>query len=234
MLLEVIAVCVEDVRDAVRLGADRIELVTAIGEGGLTPSAGLIEAATGVAAAVPVNVMIRPHSRSFAYDEGDLAVMERDIELARRAGAAGVVFGALSPGGEVDGYATKRLLAASAGLDVTFHRAFDEAEDLFRALSALSAFPGVSRILTSGGVEPAPRAIPRIRGLVEAAARTHLRILAGHGLTPYGLREFVRETGVTEVHMGSGVREDGTFRTRIDAGKMAAVRGALRGVGDIF
>jgi copper homeostasis protein len=232
VLLEVIATTVEDARDAVRLGADRIELVTAIGEGGLTPSAGLMEAAAAAAAAVPVNVMIRPHSRSFVYDEGDLAAMERDIEFARRAGAAGVVFGALTPGGEVDGYATKRLLAASAGLDVTFHRAFDEAEDLFRALSALSAYPSISRVLTSGGVEPAPRAIPRIRGLVDAAARTHLRILAGHGLTPEGLSEFVRETGVTEVHMGSGVREDGTFRSRIDARKMAAARGALRG--DIF
>ncbi|WP_309119941.1 copper homeostasis protein CutC [Paenibacillus sp.] len=228
MLLEVIAISVSDVRDAVRFGAERIELVTGISEGGLTPSAGLVEGAVKVAGAVPVNVMIRPHARSFVYDEFDLAVMERDIELARRAGAAGIVFGALTPGGEVDAYAVKRLIAAGAGLDATFHRAFDEARDPFEALEALSAFPSISRVLTSGGLSPAPRSIPRIRELVGAAARTHLRILAGHGLTPEGLEAFVRETGAAEVHFGSGVREDGTFRTRIDARKMAVVRGALR------
>ncbi|WP_407056536.1 copper homeostasis protein CutC, partial [Burkholderia vietnamiensis] len=44
VLLEVIATTVGDARAAARAGADRLELVTAISEGGLTPSVGLIEA----------------------------------------------------------------------------------------------------------------------------------------------------------------------------------------------
>ncbi|MFD0673548.1 copper homeostasis protein CutC [Cohnella sp. GCM10027633] len=39
MILEVIATTVADAKDASRYGADRIELVTGIAEGGLTPSA---------------------------------------------------------------------------------------------------------------------------------------------------------------------------------------------------
>lgn len=51
VLLEVIATTVGDAQAAARAGADRLELVTAITEGGLTPSVGLIEA---VVAAVPI------------------------------------------------------------------------------------------------------------------------------------------------------------------------------------
>ena len=46
-LLEVIATTVADARLAAQAGANRLELVTAMGEGGLTPSLGLIEAEIG-------------------------------------------------------------------------------------------------------------------------------------------------------------------------------------------
>lgn len=232
MIVEVIAVNVGDVRAAVRCGADRIELVTGIAEGGLTPSAGLIEAAAAAAAeeGIPVNVMIRPHSRSFVYDEDDIAVMLRDIGIVRRAGAAGIVLGVLTPDGDVDEAVLGKLLNEAHGLDVTFHRAFDESRDLFAALKTVSAYPQISRILTSGGTSPAPQAASRIRELNDLAGRTHLRLLAGHGLKPEGLGDFVRATGVPEVHFGSAVRADGTFATGIDAGKLSRIRGELAGL----
>lgn len=64
VLLEVIGTTREEVVTAARNGADRIELITAITEGGLTPSLGLVQEAVE-AVDIPVNVMIRPHSRSF-------------------------------------------------------------------------------------------------------------------------------------------------------------------------
>lgn len=227
MKLEVIAVSVRDAIDAQRFGADRIELVTGIAEGGLTPSAGMTERVVAKVG-IPVNVMVRPHSRSFCYDEDDVEVMLRDIALVRQAGAAGIVIGALTPDGKIDVALLERLLAAASGLDVTFHRAFDETVDLFSSLNVLKEYPPISRILTSGGTIPAPQAMPRIRKLNAAAARTHLRILAGHGLTPASLESFLRETGVPEVHFGSAVRQDGTFRSPIDGAKMARVRSILQ------
>jgi copper homeostasis protein len=223
MILEVIAIRVSDVKAAVRCGADRIELVTGISEGGLTPSAGLIEAAVA-ASSIPVNVMLRPHSQSFRYSDDDIDVMLRDIETIRRAGAAGVVLGALTSSGAIHIPVLERLLAAAGDLDVTFHRAFDEAQDQLGALQSLAAYPQISRILTSGGQAPAPRALPRLRALNEAARLTNLRILAGHGLTPETLETVLRETGVPEVHFGSAVREDGTFASPISAVKMQHVR----------
>jgi copper homeostasis protein len=52
VLLEVIATTVADARLAAQAGADRLELVTAMGEGGLTPSIGLIEAVVDAVTAV--------------------------------------------------------------------------------------------------------------------------------------------------------------------------------------
>ncbi|QMV41888.1 copper homeostasis protein CutC [Cohnella cholangitidis] len=223
MILEVIAINAADVKAAARLGADRIELVTGIAEGGLTPSVGLIEAAVA-AANIPVNVMVRPHSQSFCYSDEDLGVMLRDIEAIRRAGAAGIVLGALTSAGGIHFPALEKLLAAAEGLDVTFHRAFDEVRDQLGALQALTAYSPISRILTSGGRAPAPRAIARLRELNESARHTNLRILAGHGLTPDTLDEVLRETGVPEVHFGSAIREDNTFASPISAVKMQVVR----------
>lgn len=227
MILEVIATNVRDAIDAERFGADRIELVTGIAEGGLTPSIGMIERVVA-AVDIPVNVMVRPHSRSFCYDEDDIDVMLRDIEFIRGIGAAGIVVGALTPNGQIDIALIDRLLDAASGLDVTFHRAFDEAADPFAALNLLADYPPISRILTSGGTAPAPQAMPRIRELNAAAARTHLRILGGHGLTPATLDSFLRETGVREVHFGSAVRQDGTFRSPIDGEKLGQARSILQ------
>ncbi len=64
IILEVIATTVTDAVIAEKSGADRIELVTGMLEGGLTPSYGLIEEVVR-SVSIPVQVMVRPHSRSF-------------------------------------------------------------------------------------------------------------------------------------------------------------------------
>ncbi|WP_327204769.1 copper homeostasis protein CutC [Paenibacillus sp. DMB20] len=129
MILEVIATTLQDALTAEACGADRIELITAITEGGLTPSIGLVDRVTS-RVGIPVNVMIRPHSRSFVADGEDMETMLADIEAIRRStGAAGVVLGPLSSNGTVDEEALRRLLSAAGSLDITYHRAFDEITD---------------------------------------------------------------------------------------------------------
>lgn len=207
MLLEVIATTLQDALTAEEAGADRIELITAIIEGGLTPSLGLIERVTS-RLGIPVNVMIRPHSRTFCADAEDLETMLADIEAIRKhTGAAGLVLGPLTPDGRVDEAALSQLLAAAGTLDVTYHRAFDEITVQQEAYDTLSRYSQISRILTSGGPKPAPESTPQIRSLVERSRYGGPAILAGYGLTPEGIRSFVEKTGVREVHFGSSVRE---------------------------
>lgn len=229
MLLEVIADTLEDAVTAERCGADRIELITAVREGGLTPSFGLIEAVVS-AVSIPVHVMVRPHSRSFRYDRRELETMARDIRLIRRSGAAGIVVGALREDGTVDEEALRRLFDEAEGLSVTFHRAFDEAVDQFAALEELGGFPEVKRILTSGGKPNVLDARERIKTLVERSEGTGLTILAGSGLRFDGLADFVTGTGVREVHFGSWVRRNGNMLAPIDPMRLEAVRDVLRGL----
>jgi copper homeostasis protein len=152
--------------------------------------------------------------------------MLRDIETIRRAGAAGIVIGALTIDGWIDFPVLESFLKAADGLEVTFHRAFDEVQDQLEILKQLAAYPAISRILTSGGRAPAPQAIPRLRELNAAASQagSGLRILGGHGLTLETLETFLRETGVQEVHFGSAIRTDGTFGSPISKEKMLRIR----------
>jgi copper homeostasis protein len=226
VLLEVIATTVADARLAAQAGADRLELVTAMGEGGLTPSLGLIEAVVA-AVEIPVNVIVRPHSRSFVYDADDYAVMLRDVRAVKAAGANGVVIGMLNAAGEIDREGLARAIDAADGLAVTFHRAFDEARDLRQSLDVLLGFEAVTNVLTSGGQASVLHAEATIRELVQQAAGSHCTVLAGAGLTVDAIAGFVSRTRVDAVHFGSGVRVNSNGLAPVDADKVAKVRALL-------
>lgn len=235
VLLEVIATTVADARIAAQEGADRIELVTAMGEGGLTPSVGLIEAVVAAvsipAAGVPVNVIVRPHSRSFVYDADDYAVMLRDVRAVKEAGANGIVIGMLNANGEIDRDGLSRAIDAADGMAVTFHRAFDETRDLRAALDVLLGFDAVTNVLTSGGKASVLNAQPTIQELVKQAAGSHCTVLAGAGLTVDAIAGFVSATQVEAVHFGSGVRVGGNGLAPVDAEKVAQVKALLNASG---
>lgn len=221
MLLEVIATSVADAKLAEANGAHRIELISGIREGGVTPSIGLIERVLG-AVRIPVHVMVRPHANSFCYDEDDLQTMLADIRTIGKLGAAGIVLGTLTAGREVDEPALKRLLEAAEGLSVTFHRAFDEAADQEAALHVLGGYPQIRRILTSGGKPSALDAVEQIQKLDKLCKERSITLLAGSGLTVDTLASFVRDTGVSEVHMGTGVRLQGDALRTIDPERLQA------------
>ena len=226
VLLEVIATTVADARLAAQAGADRLELITAMGEGGLTPSIGLIEAVVA-AVDIPVNVIVRPHSRSFVFDAHDYAVMLRDVRAVAAARAHGVVIGMLTPDGEIDREGLARAVDAADGLAITFHRAFDETRDLRKAFDVLLGFDAITNVLTSGGKPSVLRAEETIRTLVQQAAGSHCTVLAGAGLTVDAVAGFVQATQVNAVHFGSGVRVGGNGLAPVDPQRVARVRASL-------
>ena len=223
MIIEAIADSLEDAKTAQTAGADRIELVTGLMEGGLTPSYGLIKSVCSELT-IPVNVMIRPHSRSFCYSEEDLNIMVEDIEICRNLGAAGVVFGVLTQEKKIDEDKLRKLIQASKGLDITFHRAFDEVDHLFTALEVLQKYPEISRILTSGSKQKATEAIEELGQLADLSAGTGLSIMAGSGLTPQNLQAFLKKVNVREVHFGSGIRFESSYNNPIDPNKIKTIR----------
>lgn len=196
-LLEIVAYSHASALAAAAGGADRIELCENTAEGGTTPSLGTIEAARRIPG-VKLHVMVRPRGGDFLYTDAEFDIMLREVELARQAGADGVVIGILRPDATVDVERCRRLVAVAGGLNVTFHRAFDWAADPLRALEDVIA-SGCNRILTSGQAPTALAGAPRIAELVKAA-RGRLVMLAGGGVNERNVSEILRLTGVTEVH----------------------------------
>jgi len=197
-----VEVCVDSVASAVaaeRGGAARIELCSGLIEGGITPSAGLI-ATVRAAVSIPLHVMIRPRGGDFFYDSAELEAMRRDIELVRGMGTNGVVFGILDVDARVDLARTRELVALARPLEVTFHRAFDMAADLPRALEDVCE-SGVSRLLTSGGEQTSLQGQVVIADLAKRA-RGRIVVMAGSGIRPENARRIVEQTGVREIHVG--------------------------------
>ncbi len=180
-------------------GVDRIELCGSLHDGGVTPSEGLMRRALA-SVSKPIHVFIRPRTGNFVYDRHDVAVMLGDIQVAKSAGAPGVVFGALTPeaDGRIDRALMSELIAAARPMTVGFHRAFDRVADQSAALETLIDL-GVAVVLTSGGAALALEGAPRLRQLVDQAAG-RIDILAGGGITPANVVELVERSGVAQVH----------------------------------
>lgn len=202
-----IEICLEDIDSAIAAeagGADRIELCAGLIEGGTTPSRGLIKTVRKHAA-IDLHVLIRPRGGGFCYSERELEAMEDDIDGARALGAQGVVFGALTPDGDVDLDAARRLILSAHPLRITFHRAFDRVRDPRAALEALIGL-GIERVLTSG---QAPSALAGLARLAElhAQAAGRIAILAAGGVSAENARRIVEVSGVRELHAASSVAE---------------------------
>jgi copper homeostasis protein len=161
-------------------GANRIELCSGLVQGGVTPSHGLIRRAI-LESKLPVHVMLRPRSGNFVYSASEFGVICSDLEHAAQLGAAGVVCGMLHENNTVDQQRTAKLVRVAGPMEVTFHRAFDEAPDLPQALEELIAC-GCGRVLTSGGKRSAAEGQSTLAALAEQA-QGRIRIAAGGGIT---------------------------------------------------
>ena len=208
-----IEACVDSIDSAIEAelgGADRVELCGELLQGGVTPSAGLV---SGVCdrIKIPVFALVRPRTGDFLYDDDELDVMLRDIEVIRSLNVEGIVIGPLTRDGDVDIGTLYTLIAAAGDMNVTFHRAFDFVRDQPVALEALIEL-GVDRVLTSGGAPSALQGAAMLAELVEQGG-TDITILGGGSINASNVAEVVRRTGVKEVHLraAAGVKSEMTY-----------------------
>ncbi|MDE7459520.1 MAG: copper homeostasis protein CutC, partial [Paramuribaculum sp.] len=166
-LLEVCAGDLESVRAAAEGGAARVELCSALGEGGVTPSIGFLRQALLVPS-LRVHVLIRPRGGDFLYTPEEVNAMVADIEACREAGAHGVVIGALTPDGDIDLPSCRRMIEAAGEMSVTFHRAFDLCRNPEEALDTIIEL-GCDRLLTSCQAATAIEGTPLLRRLHDRA-----------------------------------------------------------------
>lgn len=197
MILEVCTGSIESVLAARTGGAQRVELCSALAEGGVTPSVGLMREARKVEG-IKLNVLIRPRGGDFLYTEEEVLIMEADVLAAREIGADGVVIGALTKYGDVDVAVCQRLVTAAGDMSVTFHRAFDMVRDPRQALEDVIAL-GCDRILTSGMMPTAEEGVDNLRALVKAA-KGRIVIMPGSGVSPENVAYIINRVVTTEIH----------------------------------
>jgi copper homeostasis protein len=199
VLLEITVESLDSALAAERGGADRVELCAELAVGGITPTVATMRR-VHEELEIPVFPIIRPRAGDFVYSENEFAAMKRDIAVARDLGLDGVTLGVLRPDGTVDVERTTELVDWARPLEVTFHRAFDESADLFRALEDILQ-TGATRILTSGGAASATEGATTLHKLVEAA-RDRIIIMPGVGLYAGNIAKIAAQTGAREFHSG--------------------------------
>lgn len=205
-MIEMIATTLEDALTIEQAGGERIELITAFSEGGLTPSYGLIEQVLS-SVNIPVNVMLRPHSRSFQYSAKDLMVMKADAKIMEELGVKTVVLGILDEDGLPDVPAMEAVLR-NTSLSITFHRAIDESSDIMKSLEILNCYARCECVLTSGGPGKATDHFDVLRKMKEQMER--LSLLVGSGVSERNMGKIREEIGECEFHIGTAVR-NGSF-----------------------
>lgn len=200
--MKTLEVCVDSVDSAIiaqQAGAQRVEFCDSLIEGGTTPSFGQLEWAKKQLT-IKNYVIIRPRGGDFLYNDNEFEIMKSDIHCCGKLKMDGVVIGMLNADGTVD---TKRCaelvaIAKSYNMGVTFHRAIDRTNDIFKAMEDIIAL-GCERILTSGGCKTAMEGVDVIKQLIQKA-NNRIIIMPGAGVTPENAAEILQKTGASEIH----------------------------------
>jgi copper homeostasis protein len=205
-VLEVIACTVEDAVEAELGGADRLELVSRLDLGGLTPSFDLVRHIKSTVS-LPLRVMLRSSEGYEVPGETEYQSLCAAAAEFERIGVDGIVLGFLN-GPEVDLESTRRILRFAPNLRATFHHAFEDSQDKFSTIKQLKRLSQIDRILSHGGHDN-----PDVRsGRLESYRNTskpEIEILAGGGVDVEAIRAFKKLTSLREFHVGSAARVDG-------------------------
>lgn len=197
--------CVDSVESALAAaegGADRLELCGALVIGGTSPSPGLFEEIRRYSN-IPIRVLLRPRFGDFLYTEYEFAILKREAEMFKKMGAEGIVIGCLREDGSLHIPQMEELMAIAGEMKVTLHRAFDvcaNPEQTYRQAAGL----GIDTVLTSGQESSSLKGIGLLKqlcGLQKEIKGPH--IMAGAGITPDVIKEFLEQTEISSYHLSA-------------------------------
>jgi len=200
--IELVAASVEAVDLAAKYALDRIELCVDLDQGGLTPSAGLVEYALELG--LETHILIRPRAAGFHYTENEVKVMEKDIRFMNKLGVHGVVIGALKDNFDIDKTTLERLIAATDGMDVTCHRAFDESFDWQKSMETLIQL-GFKRILSAGLASNVNSGIEMLKQM-KSFANNRIEIMPGGGVNNANIQKILEVVQPSSIHFSGAVK----------------------------
>ncbi len=198
MIVEICCGSADDVIEAKKGGADRVELNSNLFHGGLTPTVGSLRVAK-TATDMKILTMVRPREGGFCYTEVEFATMLEDAKQLLQSGADGIVFGFLTEDGGIDIQRCRRMMEVIGDKEAVFHRAFDVVSNWRTAMDELIKLK-ITRILTSGQNPSAYFGRDTIRNMIEYAAG-RIEILPGAGINSENVCEFIKDTGCDQIHL---------------------------------
>lgn len=211
--MEICIDSIESGKNAISGGASRLEVCSALSEGGLTPSPGLVFQIQKIST-IPIYIMIRIRAGNFVYSREEMNAMIFDVETLKKLNPNGFVFGALTDDGEINYEFCEEVLKAAQPLPVTFHRAFDVVNNPLESLEILCKL-GFERILTSGQKDSALAGISLIQQLVEKS-RGRIIIMPGAGVNRDNLKKIRNISKANEFH--ASAKKFKTFSQQSDNG----------------
>ena len=216
-VLEICVESLESVRAAIRGGADRVELCSALAVGGLTPYEMLLRQIREESD-IPVRCLMRHRAGDFLYPADERELLRRQILQLKKAGADGFVIGCLNARGELDEEAMKPLLEAAEGCGLTLHRCIDVSVNPMKTYRDAAAL-GIDTVLTSGAAGNCKAGLPIISELIKCRdAENGPEVLIGAGVNANVIVHFRQAlpgsrafhmSGKTEIESGMIFRRDG-------------------------
>jgi copper homeostasis protein len=174
-------VCVDNLNDAISAfhkGADRIELCSNLFEEGLSPSFKVLKNSK-LKIPIPIRVMIRPHSKTFNYNNEDLLEMKKTIEFCKKKKFDGVVFGCLNNICELDLKKIEYLTKLSKPLKVIIHKAIDLTLSPVESLKKILKLDNINGVLSSGGESSALEGSEILKKMIDISPNGFEMINAG-------------------------------------------------------
>ncbi len=206
MLLEICVDSLASARAAIRGGADRLELCSALLAGGLSPYCALLEQIKAESD-IAVRCLMRPRPGDFLYSQEEIQLMARQIQQLKSCGADGFVIGCLTADGQLDKAAMQPLLDAADGKGLTLHRAIDVSRDPLETYHAAKAL-GIDTVLTSGAAANCTAGENVIASLLQLReALSGPEVLIGAGVNAAVISHFRRTQPLARAFHMSGKKE---------------------------
>jgi copper homeostasis protein len=214
--LEIIASTLEDALAAVEGGADSLELCIALEQDGLTPPLATVKAIRD-AVDIPLNVLLRPHAKSFVYTEAEIEAMFEELQSLKAIGIHTIVFGAQTSEGKINIPLVESFAKAAP---LTLHRAIDTCTNPEEALDSLKTV--LRRLLSSGTANSAWEGRFQLKAWHEAYGNSFTLAIASK-VNLETIAALVKEIGAPEYHVGNAARSNG----KVDIEKVRALKTAL-------
>ena len=190
-MTHILEVCIDSLasaRSAIRGGADRLELCSALALGGLTPYTALLQQIRKESN-IPVRCLMRPRSGDFLYTQEEIDMMVLQIEELKAAGTNGFVIGCLNPDGDLDLHAMQQLVNAAEGFGLTLHRCIDVSRDPIQTYQQAASL-GIDTVLTSGAASSCIRGCEVLEALLQQRDLiSGPEILIGAGVTAGNIQQ---------------------------------------------